>query len=78
MGREMRGGPKGDICKPMPGFMLKLDKKQQNSVKQLSFNKKIKEKRYQFWRNNESIFNTELVQKMGGKKRKWSQEQMKQ
>ena len=45
MGREMRGGPKGDICKPMSGFMLKLDKKQQNSVKQLSFNKKIKEKR---------------------------------
>ena len=31
----------GDICIPMADLMLKFDRKQQNSVKQLSFNKKI-------------------------------------
>ena len=36
-GREFQKG--GDICIPM-WFMLRLDRKQQNSVKQLSFNKK--------------------------------------
>ena len=33
----------GDIWIPMAGwFMLRFDRKQKNSVKQLSFNKKIK------------------------------------
>ena len=35
----------GDICIPMADFMLRCDRKQQNSVKQLSFNKKIKKKK---------------------------------
>ena len=34
-GREVQKG--GDICIPM-SFMLRFDRKQQNSVKQLSFN----------------------------------------
>ena len=33
-----------DICIPMADFMLRFDRKQQNSVKQLSFNKEIKKK----------------------------------
>ena len=31
----------GDICIPVAGFMLRFDRKQQNSIKQLSFNKTI-------------------------------------
>ena len=31
----------GDICIPVADFMLKFDRKQQNSVKQLSFKNKI-------------------------------------
>ena len=30
----------GDICIPMAEFILRIDRKQQNSVKQLFFNKK--------------------------------------
>ena len=49
-GREVQKG--GNICIPMAGFMLRFDRKQQNSIKQLSFNKKIikRKKRYQYWR----------------------------
>ena len=35
-GREVQ--KKGDICIPMTELMLRFDRKQQNSVKQLSFN----------------------------------------
>ena len=41
MGREMKGGPKGmDIFIPMADSCLDrgFDRKQQNSLKQLSFN----------------------------------------
>ena len=38
-GREVQ--KEGDICIPMAGFMLRFDRKQQNSIKQLSFNKTI-------------------------------------
>ena len=37
VGRELQKG--GDICKPMADSCWGLTKKQQNSVKQLSFNK---------------------------------------
>ena len=35
-GREVQEG--GDICIPMAEFILMFDRKQQNSVKQLSLN----------------------------------------
>ena len=38
-GREVQKG--GDTCIPVAGFMLRFDKKQQNSIKQISFNKTI-------------------------------------
>ena len=38
-GREVQ--KEGDICIPMAGFMLRFDRKQQNSIKQLSFKKTI-------------------------------------
>ena len=42
MGWEMGEVQKGvDICIPMADSCLRFDRKQQNSVKQLSFNKKI-------------------------------------
>ena len=37
-GSEVQEG--GDTCIPMADFMLMFDRKQQNSIKQLSFNKK--------------------------------------
>ena len=37
-GREVQKG--GNVCIPMTEFMLNFDRKQQNSAKQLSFNKK--------------------------------------
>ena len=41
MGREMGGSFKRKgIYVPMAEFILRFDRKQQNSVKQLSFNKK--------------------------------------
>ena len=41
-GRRREGGSKGrGICTPMADFMLMFDRKQQNSIKQLSCNKKI-------------------------------------
>ena len=38
-GREVQKG--GDTCIPVAGFMLRFDRKQQNSIKQISFNKTI-------------------------------------
>ena len=35
-GREVQKG--GDTCIPVAGFMLRFDRKQQNSIKQLSLN----------------------------------------
>ena len=43
VGREMGGGSKGrEYMYTYGWFMLRFDRKQQNSVKQLSFNKKNK------------------------------------
>ena len=45
-GREVQKGV--DICIPMADSCLRFDRKQQNSLKQLSFNKKlIKKKNFQ-------------------------------
>ena len=45
MGREMEGGWKGrEYMYTFGWFMLRFDRKQQNPVEQLSFNKKIKKK----------------------------------
>ena len=42
MGREMEGGSKGRGCVYTYGwFMLRFDRTQPNSIKQLSFNKKL-------------------------------------
>ena len=42
-------------------FMLRFDRKQQNSVKQLSFNKKIKRKKWSFEHKHLFIYNSEYV-----------------
>ena len=39
-GDEREVQKRGDICIVVANFILRFDRKQQNSVKQLSFNKK--------------------------------------
>ena len=50
-GRRWEGGPKGrEYMYTYGWFMLRVDRKQQNSVKQLSFNKKINLKKPENWK----------------------------